>query len=210
MWGKFKWHMFITSFIPLWVTIIFLDMWDIISTILQKWNNETDFMKNLKICFLESIVQISSIVVIMIVLFISVRQIKKFLQIREKSSNNKTIVKQAKKESSLTTQYVLSYILPLVAFDFGKIKDLIIFLLFFFVLAFLCIRNNNIYTNIYLEFKKYKIYTCTLERTIIDKPEIYENCFVLSKNNLEQYIGNEIRYWDFDNYHYINIQEVGE
>lgn len=30
MWLKFKWDMFVTSFIPLWISIIIFDLWDIV------------------------------------------------------------------------------------------------------------------------------------------------------------------------------------
>ena len=30
MWSKFKWDMFVTSFIPLWISIIIFDIWDIV------------------------------------------------------------------------------------------------------------------------------------------------------------------------------------
>ena len=30
MWLKFKWDMFVTSFIPLWLSIIIFDIWDLV------------------------------------------------------------------------------------------------------------------------------------------------------------------------------------
>lgn len=208
MWGRFKWHMFITSFIPLWFTIILLDGWDIVINFQDTWDKELCFYQNLWSCIKMSFVQIISITVILIVVLISIIKLEGFIHKREASSNDRAVIKTAKKERTLSTEYLLSYILPLIAFDFGNLRDIIVFLIFFFVLAFLCIRNNNIYTNIYLEFRKYKIYTCTIERIIMDKSTLYENCFVLSKNDLEQDIEENFTYWDFDNTHYIKTNEV--
>ncbi len=208
MWGRFKWHMFITSFIPLWVTIILLDAWDTVINFQAAWNKELLFFQNLWACIEISLVQIVSIIIILIVVLISVVKFESFIRKRRTSPNDRAVIKTAKKEKSLSTEYLLSYILPLIAFDFGNLRDVIIFLIFFFVLAFLCIRNSNIYTNIYLEFRRYKIFTCNIERTIMDKATLFENCFVLSKNDLEQDIGENMAYWDFDNTHYIKTNEV--
>ena len=78
----------------------------------------------------------------------------------------------------------------------------------FAVLAFLSIRNNNVYTNIYLELRSYKIYTCDIQITKIDKKVKYEDCFVLSKVDLTQEIEEELPYWEIDTTHYINTKEV--
>ena len=43
MWSKFKWDMFVTSFIPLWVSIIIFDVWDIV------YNAITEFPKDGKL-----------------------------------------------------------------------------------------------------------------------------------------------------------------
>ena len=34
---KFKWNMFITSFIPLWLTIIVADIWSVIESGIESW-----------------------------------------------------------------------------------------------------------------------------------------------------------------------------
>lgn len=43
----------------------------------------------------------------------------------------------------LASEFLLAYILPMIAFDFGDMNELILFLIYFSVLVFLCIRNNN-------------------------------------------------------------------
>lgn len=54
--------------------------------------------------------------------------------------------------------------------------------------------------------KKYRMYLCDLEANIMDRPHIYEECLVISKNNLTIKIENDIECWDFDNYIYIDLR----
>ena len=200
--------MFVTSFIPLWATIVFIDIWEIVLQGKNIWEAELTFLENIKCCISNNMLQFISVLVIMIVVIISIISIEKVMHKREIANNDVAIIKKAHKESFLSTQYLLSYILPLVAFDFGSLRDIIIFLLFFAVLAFLSIRNNNVYTNIYLEFRSYKIYTCDIQITKIDKIVEYENCFVLSKVDLTQEVEEKFPYWEIDATHYINTKEV--
>ena len=44
---KFKWHMFVTSFLPLWLSIIIIDIWDAFEYGLEKWNADSDVVTNL-------------------------------------------------------------------------------------------------------------------------------------------------------------------
>ena len=109
-------------------------------------------------------------------------------------------------KSQLTDAKPDLYILPMIAFDFGELKSVSLFVVYFFVLAFLCIRNNNIYTNIFLEFKGYKMYSCDGERTVI-KPRIYHDSLIISKADMTVFEGCPVSFWDFDNYIYIHVDE---
>lgn len=91
----------------------------------------------------------------------------------------------------------------MIAFNFGDMQNITLFLIYFAVLAYLCIRNNNIYTNIFLEFKGYKMYTCDLECFILEEKHTYHDSLIISKDDLTQEEGNSVTYWDFDNYIYI-------
>ena len=71
---------------------------------------------------------------------------------------------------------------------------------------FLCIRNSNVYTNIWLEIKGYRMYLCDLETNKMGRPHIYKECLVISPNNLTVKIDNDMAYWDFDNYIYIDLR----
>ena len=49
MWQKFKWDMFVTSFIPLWLSIVVLDAWNIVSLALEKWDDKSKMLENLNL-----------------------------------------------------------------------------------------------------------------------------------------------------------------
>ena len=44
---KFKWNMFITSFIPLWLTIIVSDIWSIVESGIENWLIEDNLFYNI-------------------------------------------------------------------------------------------------------------------------------------------------------------------
>ena len=161
MWRKFKWDMFVTSFIPLWLSIVVLDVWNIVSLILEKWDDNSKMLENLQNILCSSCVQVISIIVIAILLISSIVGINSFLKMKLAFKNNhpKGTVKKATKANKLSSEFLLAYILPMIAFDFSDPQKLVLFLIYFLVLAYLCIRNNNIYTNILLEFKGYRIYS---------------------------------------------------
>jgi hypothetical protein len=135
MWSKFKWDMFVTSFIPLWVSIIIFDVWDIV------YNAITEFPKDGKLvgrllCFAKNnIIPFASVIIIFTVVIISIHGISRFLKERECSKQNPTgTILKVQKANKLSTEFLLAYILPLIAFDFGALKDVVLFLTYFLYL----------------------------------------------------------------------------
>ncbi len=209
MWSKFKWDMFVTSFIPLWCSIIIYDLWDIIKYFIMCIPSNGKLLDKLRSLVADNAIQLTSIVIISIVVSLSICGINKFLREREDSTQKSpgTILK-AKKANKLSSEFLLAYILPLIAFDFSDLKSIALFLTYFAILAFLCIRNNNIYTNIMLEFEKYRIYSCDMERPIPgNKSVVYYDSLVISKDDLTSLENKKIMHWDCDNYIYIHIKE---
>jgi hypothetical protein len=201
--------MFVTSFIPLWFSILVLDIWDFIKQSIAVWDTGKTFCFNIYSCFETSMVQVISIIVVAIVVFISIGGINTFLKDRNASHNNpKGKIIKARKANKLSSEFLLAYILPMIAFDFSDLQKIVLFIIYFTVLAILCIRNNNIYTNILLEFKGYKMYTCDIECDVINRKHIYHDSLIISEDDLTLCEGNEISYWDFDNYIYIRISEI--
>ena len=84
-------------------------------------------------------------------------------------------------------------------------NNIVLFLIYFAVLSFLCVRNSNVYTNIFLELKGYKMYECDIERRVMNRIITDIDCLVISKNSLIQAIPRNLQYFDFENYIYIDI-----
>lgn len=209
MWIKFKWDMFVTSFIPLWISIIIFDLWDLVDEAVASYSKEETLLEKLCSFALDNTIQIISITVIVIMVVFSICGINKFLRNRENSQQNPTgTILKTKKANKLSSEFLLAYILPLIAFDFSDLKSIALFLTYFIILAFLCIRNNNIYTNIMLEFKKYRIYSCDIQRPAPgNQTIIYYDSLIISKEDLISLENKKVKYWDCDNYIYIHIKE---
>lgn len=203
---KFKWNMFITSFTPLWVSIIVSDIWSIVQSSINNWQYDYNLLQNIMNICKANRVCIFVILVIGMLLLISITAINIFL--KDKCNNSqppKLKIKKVSRANKLSSEFLLAYILPMIAFDFTEIKSVVLFIIYFGMLAFLCIRNSNVYTNIWLEIKGYRMYSCDLELYKMGKAHVYKDCLVISKNNLTVQIENEIKYWDFDNYIYIDL-----
>lgn len=203
---SFKWHLFFTSFIPLWISIIIINIWKSIEWLINKVNEKLSFGDNL-VKFLQSnYLSVVLILVITILLLISIISLNKFLK-NKKEERNKPACKilEAKHGSNLTADFILSYILPMVAFNFTHLLDVILFLIYFSVLAFVCIRNNNVYINFLFEVKGYRMYYCKLQCIRANTNIEYSDCLVISKKHLDSEINRSIDYWDFENKIYIDI-----
>ncbi len=137
MWNKFKWDMFITSFLPLWFSIIVSDLWDCVVILTMHWSKEINFWDNLLKFIQASLLQLCSIVTVCIVVAISIHGINTFLKGRDGTSNNpKGKVVKSRKANKLSAEFLLAYNLPMIAFNFGELKSVSLFVVYFFVLAF--------------------------------------------------------------------------
>lgn len=208
MWRKFRWDMFVTSFIPLWFSIIVFSIWRIVENSIDAWNEKSKYVENVVNCLKKSSVELCVTLIVILLVWISVSGINSFIKGRKSTKNNpRGKIIRATKANKLSSEFLLAYILPMIAFDFGEIKDIVLFVIYFSVLAYLCIRNNNIYTNILLEFKGYKMYNCDIECSVLEQKKIYHDSLIISEDDLTQMEENEIPYWDFDKYIYIAINE---
>ena len=209
MWSKFKWDMFVTSFIPLWISIVIFDIWDLVDHAITSYSGKGKPLAKLLSFACDNIIQIVSIIVIITVVTFSICGIDKFLRKRERSQQNPTgTILKAKKANKLSSEFLLAYILSLIAFDFSDLKSIALFLIYFAILAFLCIRNSNIYTNIMLELKNYRLYACDIQRPSPGKQTIiYYDSLIISKEDLTSFVNKKINYWDCENYIYIHIKE---
>ena len=98
---------------------------------------------------------------------------------------------------------MLSYILPLYAFDFAQWDEVVKFLIFFLIFGFLCIRHNIFSVNIILEFMHYRMYDCKLKNA--DNKEIER--IVISKNILSINKGKNIKVKILNNEYYLDLYD---
>lgn len=203
----FKWNMLITSFLPLWISIIFFNLCKIIDNAIAIWNKENDFWNNFFDTLKENIISIIFIFIILIMCIISCSMINHFFNKQSEFKNNTAIISNIKQNTNLSADYLLAYILPMLVFDFTSLVDILLFVIYFGTLAFLCIRNNHVYVNIFLEFKKYKLYIGDIKCLILNDTYCYTNCLIISKNDLTGYNDKAINYYDFSKKIYIDLTE---
>jgi len=203
----FKWNMFFTSFLPLWVSIIVSDLWSIavkVHNLLASITEETAISVKSVLCLIS--IEMLTISLLCICSVISIHAINDTIKTQQSAENPEHgTIKRAKRANKLTAEFLLAYILPMIAFDYSDIKSILLFLIYFAVLSFLCVRNNNVYTNIFLEFKGYRMYECDIECSTMNRSQTYTDSLIISKNNLTQALPKEINYFDFDKYIYIEI-----
>ena len=137
--------MFFLAFAPLWISVLFIDIKSICE------GNPNIWTEIISVSLLLSVSVIS-----MIVLMCE-------LDPRNTTGQQEYRIISAKEEKTITAEYLLSYILPLFAFDFTVWNEVVLFLVFFLVLAFLSIRHNYFSVNIVLELMCYRFYSCELE-----------------------------------------------
>lgn len=162
--------MFFLSFLPLWVSILFIDFMSIYTGTAYIWT------------------EVISIALILVVSILSSFVLLYAFNPKDKSGAQTYILKSVQEEKMITAEFLLSYILPLFAFDFTIWHQVILFLIFFFVFMFLCVRHNHFSVNILLELMKYRFYNCEIENE--DKKIIHK--IIITQNELPAKINNNI------------------
>ena len=137
--------MFYLSFFPLWVSVLFID----IKSIVEK---QADIAT-----------EQYSILVILVLSIISLTILMLSFNKKNRNGAQEYTIDDVEEEKTITAEYLLSYILPLFAFDFTVWHQVVLFLIFFFMLAFLCIRHNFFSVNVLLELFGYRFYRCKLQ-----------------------------------------------
>ena len=110
-------------------------------------------------------------------------------------------LKRVKEEKTITAEYLLSYILPLFAFDFTLWSDVILFLIFFFSHGFLCIKHNHFSVNIVLELMGFGFYICVFK----NEDGIEMEQLIISRRRLMGCIGEAIYLKPLNNEYRLDI-----
>lgn len=167
----FVFCLYYTSLIPLWISILIVDFRALYE------NGENIYTVGISAACIMLLGVISAIVL--------------FRSLRYRGMEGTTVyyLVDLQEEKSLTAEYLLTYILPLSAFDFTKWEQVVLFLIFFATVAFLYIRHDYFSVNIILEIVGYRFYSCKLETE--DKVEVSRK--VISRRRLNNCVGDTLR-----------------
>ncbi len=168
--------LFFLSFLPLWISVAFIDIMSMVETDVCLWTEKISL----------ALLGIGTV----ISLFVVVSQMKK----RKENPYIRPTLNKAVKQKAITAEYLLSYILPLFAFDFTKWKQVALFLIFFIMLTFLCLKHHYVYANIVLEVCGYTCYDCTLTK----KDGGTFDTVVISRQELSGMLNCPINYAELD------------
>ena len=123
---------------------------------------------------------------------------KKEFGIRDGVSD-KYIILGAEECKTMTTDYLIANVIPLIAFDFAQWYEVLKFIIIFLVIGCLCITHNIFNVNILMELMKYKQYDCRL----VNEDNIEISRRVISKNALTMKKGNWISVRQINNEYYL-------
>lgn len=183
----FFFSLFYVSFLPLWLSVLFVDVVSICSTTSC---HTTEFL---------------SCGTIIILLLYCVTDVKCTLRKVEKElcSAEKKLV-EAKVQKTAVTEFLLMYILPLFAFDFPRWDGTVLFLLYFSVLCYMHMKNKIFCVSILLEILGYRVFECKLKNwDKVAADNVAETASVVSRNELRSYIGINISLAKINNEYYV-------
>lgn len=175
-----------TSFAPLWISILFIDIKSCIEIPSNQWTEYISIGCILISCLIALIVLLAAL-----------------YNTNGKEGTTQHKVISATEEKSITAEYLLSYILPLFAFDFSQWSQVVLFLIFYLTLGFLCIRHNYFSMNIILEIVNFRFYTCMVENEDGQKSEQR----ILSHRRLNGCIGDILYLKSLNNEYKLDIQQ---
>lgn len=172
--------LFFSSLFPLWFSISLYDIYHLIFCN----NNQSSFWLYI----------VTIIAILLLILFASVTIILSFKK-GEKRCSRKRRVDSAVEEKVEASSFLLSYVLPLAAFDFSSLVQVLQFLLYFTVLCYLQIKHKIIGSNLFLEVFGFNCYKCVF----LDSDERDVERYVISRKNLKLAIGDEVQIVELNN-----------
>ena len=141
----FRLAMYYLSFLPLWISIIFIDVVECIQDDHNLWTENI------------------SIAMIVVGLIGAGFTVYRWIRKGKRQNREKYIVENIKEERFGAAEFLMSIVLPLFAFDFTKWDGAVLFVFFFSVFGFITIRHNYFCTNLALEIFGYRVYECQMK-----------------------------------------------
>lgn len=162
--------LFFLSYLPLWICIFFKDFMSI-------------FQSRPYIA-----TEIISMICILICIILSYIVVYRSLHKKTLEDSSSVTLVVAKEEKMLSAEYICTFILPLLVFDFTIWQDVVLFLIFWGALGCLCVRHNYYSMNVSLEFMGYHLYRCCFMN---NRAKVIEK-FIISKQRLNVIVGDDI------------------
>lgn len=181
----FSFSLYYISFVPLWMSILFIDIKSCIERSNFLWTEK-----------------ISILCILIFILICSIVLVTELCTNGTEGTVSEILI-QAREEKTITAEYLLSYILPLFAFDFTVWNEVILFLIFFTTLGFLCIKHNYFSVNIVLELAGFCFYTCMLK----NEDGIETEHTIISHRKLTGCIGDELYLKSLNNEYKLEVIE---
>lgn len=181
----FSLSLYHTSFAPLWLSILFIDIKSCIENPLNRWTELISI-----VCILVSFLM--ALIVLMVALCTN-----------GKEGTTPHSVIAASEDKTITAEYLLSYILPLFAFDFTQWSHVVLFLIFYGILGFLCVRHNYFSVNIILEIVNFRFYTCKVKN---EDEQLLEQK-IISHRRLNGCIGKTLYLKSLNNDYKLDIKQ---
>lgn len=181
----FSLSLYHTSFAPLWISILFIDIKSCMENTSNLWTEYISIGCILISCLI-------ALIVLMVALCTGGKE----------GTTPQTLV-SATEEKTITAEYLLSYILPLFAFDFTQWSQIVLFLIFYLTLGFLCVRHNYFSINIVLEITNFRFYICRVEN---EDGQIMEQR-IISHRRLNGCVGKTLYLKSINNEYKLDIQQ---
>lgn len=170
----FSCSLYFLSFLPLWLSVLFVSLKSILE------HNPHLYTEYLSIGCILVFTIISSLILALELRPASQNVLKENTQCAQLLS--------ACEEKAITAEFLLSYILPLFAFDFTQWDGVILFLIFFFVLGYLCIRHQYFCVNLVMEKAGYRFFQCQLQ----NDDGIQTEYVIISRRRLNGHLGEDL------------------
>lgn len=168
----FSLGLYIVSFAPLWLAILFTDIVSLVETDTNHWTEWISIVSILIAFIIGSIIT-----------YLGFRMAE-----HNTSCRKEFVLVNAVEEKTITSDMILTYVLPLIAFDFTKWDQMALFILFFGILAFLCVRHNYYFVNVMLELVAgYRVYKCVLKDSNGEKEQM-----VISRRKMNNFRNDEV------------------
>lgn len=170
----FKFSLFITSLLPLWILILYFNLYHIIS---EKIYLNYKFLFSSNISIDDSAILIFTSLILILIILCSVHVLLK-VNFYKKKTGKKYAVIEVKKSKSITPEFMVSFVVPLIAFEFNTLRGILGFSIMIILIFYICYKSNFFYINIILVSMNYTMYTCK------KNSESGGSIIVFSKENL--------------------------